>query len=151
MQQEGLYQRYNQSVKILFGFLFLAFGCMIYLLFRSKSLNIYIWCRSLGITDMVDSLRQSFYDYPISDFVRFNLPDGLYCTAYLLIMDAIWKNENGIVKRIVLFLVPLFAISSEIFQYFGWVRGTFDVLDLVCYSVPPLLYMAFYYIHNYNH
>jgi len=37
-------------VEFAIGIVFLVVGCAIYLLFRSKSLNIYQWCYSLGAT-----------------------------------------------------------------------------------------------------
>ena len=91
---------------------------------------------------MIDSLRNSVQGWNISDFVKFSLPDGLYCAAYILIIDAIWHYDNGIVKNIVISLVPFATISSEVLQYFGLVKGTFDIYDLTCYALPPLVYLA---------
>ena len=129
--------------EVALGVLFLACGSAIYLLFRSKALNIYQWCSALGLSSMIDSLRNSVQGWNISDFVKFSLPDGLYCAAYILIIDAIWHYDNGIVKNIVISLVPFVTISSEVLQYFGLVKGTFDVYDLTCYSLPPIIYTTY--------
>lgn len=132
--------------EIILGVIFLVCGCAIYLLYRSKSLNIYQWCMSLGLSNTIDSLRYTVQDWNISAWVRYSLPDGLYCAAYILIIDAIWKNDNHFIKYIIISLVPLVTISSELLQYFGLVKGTFDIYDLICYSIPPMIY--FIYIYN---
>lgn len=131
--------------EIALGIAFLACGCAIYLLFRSKSLNIYQWCMTLGITNMIDSLRYTVQDWCMAAWVKYSLPDGLYCAAYILIIDAIWKNDNRFIKYIIISLVPIVTISSELLQYFGLVKGTFDVYDLICYSIPPMIYLIYIY------
>ncbi len=94
---------------------------------------------------MIDSLRNSVQGWNISEFVKFSLPDGLYCAAYILIIDAIWHYDNGMVKNIVIALVPFVTISSEVLQYFGLVKGTFDIYDLICYTTPPMIYLIYIY------
>ena len=134
------------TVKVSLAVLMLLCGSGIYLLFRSKTLNMYRWCASFGLSDEIDSLRYAVSDWSLSEFVKFSLPDGLYCAAYILMMDAIWQKECGWIKYAVVLSVPLFTITSEILQYFGLVKGTFDVYDLICYSFPPLIYI----LSNYN-
>lgn len=123
------------------GAVFLISGCFIYLLLRSTNLNIYQWCSAIGLSTFIDVIRTSTQTWCIPHFVRYSLPDGLYCAAYLLIMDAIWKKDSNILKYVILSLVPIITISSELLQYVGIVRGTFDVYDLLCYFVPIFLYI----------
>ena len=128
--------------KIVLGVYFLVFGCTIYLLFRSKSLNIYRWCISIGLSDTIDTLRHAVQYWYVSDIVKFSLPDGLYCAAYILLIDAIWNNDNCFAKYFIISLIPIVTIISEILQYFGIVVGTFDIYDLICYVLPPLIYIG---------
>lgn len=100
----------------------------------------------LGLSDTIDSLRYAVQHWNITEWVRYSLPDGLYSAAYILIIDAIWKNDNRLIKFIIILLIPTVTISSELLQYFGLVKGTFDMYDLICYSVPPMIY--FIYIYN---
>lgn len=132
--------------EIILGVVFLVCGCAIYLLFRSKSLNIYKWCVLFGLSDTIDSLRYAVQHWNIPAWIKYSLPDGLYCAAYILIIDAIWHNDNRLIKFVVILLIPLLTISSELLQYFGLVKGTFDVYDLICYSIPPMIY----FINTYN-
>ena len=132
--------------EVLGGIGFLTLGCAIYLLFRSETLNIYQWANAVGFSESIDSLRDTVREWRVPNFVRFSLPDGLYCAAYILMMDAIWHEDNGLIKYAVISIVPIVTISSEILQYFGLVKGTFDVCDLICYMIPPMIY--FIYIFN---
>ena len=138
------YQHHTNKLvasEVILGVVFLACGCAIYLLFRSQSLNIYQWCSALGLSNTIDTLRYSVQNWNVSEFVKFCLPDGFYCAAYILIIDAIWHNDKGAIKNIIISLVPFVTISSEVLQYFGLVKGTFDIYDLTCYAIPPLIYM----------
>lgn len=141
MHQKRQYKKWQNTTKILMGVLSLMCGCAIYLLFRSKALYIYIWCKAIGCSPFIDSLRISVQNWPVSDFFRFSMPDGLYCAAYILIMDAIWSNENCWQKYLFIAVVPVITMSSEVLQYYGLVKGTFDIVDLFCYFVPSILYI----------
>ena len=134
--------------KVALAISFLLCGCAIYLLFRSKTLNIYHWCATLGFSSAIDTLRLWVQNCNVPNFVRFCLPDGLYSAAYILLIDAIWHKDKGIIKNIIISLVPLVAISSELLQLFGIIRGTFDIYDLVCYSFPLLVYLSIKYYQN---
>lgn len=134
--------------EFIIGGIFLVCGCAIYLLFRTKTLNIYKWTSHIGFSDYVDSMRQQVLCWNIPSFVKYCLPDGLYCAAYILMIDAIWYNNKGIMKNIVMSFVPVVTIISEILQYFGLIKGTFDIYDLACYTFPPLAYMSTKYANN---
>ena len=109
-------------------------------------MNIYIWCSTLGQSHIIDIARTYAIDWIVPDVIKFCLPDGLYVSAYLLIMDAIWQKEDSLIKHIVICLVPVFAITSEVLQYYGVVKGTFDICDLLFYSAPFITY----YIYKYH-
>ena len=141
--------RTSATSKVILGVAFLMQGCIIYLLFRSKTLNLYLWCSALGLSDVIDYARVYAQHWNIPNFVRYSLPDGLYCTAYILIMDAIWHDGDSLIKHFVIIFVPVVTIGSEIFQYFGLVKGTYDFCDLVFYSVPIIAYY-FYKYHSFK-
>ncbi len=134
----------KDTAKMSLAVMMLLCGSGIYLLFRSKSLNIYKWCSELGFSNNIDSMRFVANNWDVSELVKFSLPDGLYCAAYILTMDVIWNKENGWKKHIAIFLVPFITICSEVLQYFGFVKGTFDYCDLVCYAIPPITYLSLF-------
>lgn len=133
---------WRNSAKIYGGVMLLVFGCAIYLLFRSKTLFIYVWCRDLGCSPLVDYFRLSVQNWNIPAFIKFSLPDGLYSAAYLLIIDAIWSNDKSPMKYILFSIIPVITISDELLQYFGLIGGTFDFVDLISYMLPPLLFFS---------
>lgn len=134
--------------KIVLGATLLIVGCSIYLLFRSKSLNLYQWCSTLGLSTVIDDARFCVQDWYIPNFIKFSLPDGLYVAAYILIMDYIWQDDENFIKHIVISSVPLFTIISEILQYFKLVKGTFDNIDLIFYTFPLVAYYCYKYNFN---
>lgn len=135
--------------QLLFGVVLLFGGCCIYLLFRSKTLRIYQWCSEMGVSDIIDVYRGHMHDWHIPDVVKYSFPDGLYNAAYILIMEAIWSNVKSSYKYVIILLVPFFTIISELLQYYGIIKGTFDVYDLACYSAPVFICIIFW-INNIN-
>lgn len=101
---------------------------------------------ALGLANMIDSLRLTVQDWNMAEWIKYSLPDGLYSAAYILIIDAIWWKENSIVKFIIISLIPVVTICSELLQYYGLVKGTFDMYDLACYLFPPMIYLFYIYI-----
>lgn len=127
--------------EVTIGFMSLICGCMIYLLFRSKSLNIYQWSVAFGLSNIIDSFRYAIQNWSVAGWIRYSLPDGLYNAAYILLMDAIWYDDNNLKKFVIILIVPLITICSELFQYIGLIKGTFDVYDLICYIIPLMIYI----------
>ena len=134
--------RTSATSKVILGVVFLMLGCIIYLLFRSETLNLYLWCSALGLSDVVDYARVYVHNWNIPDFVRYSLPDGLYCAAYILIMDAIWHDGDRLIKNFIIALIPTITVTSEVLQFFGLVKGTFDSLDLIFYTIPIIAYYS---------
>ena len=52
---------------------------------------------------------------------------------------------------IILSVVPFITITSEVVQYFGFVQGTFDFKDLLCYTIPPLVYIVILVINFFKY
>lgn len=134
--------------EVFLGLFCLVCGCAIYLLFRSRTLNLYQWCKAIGLSDVIDTLREHVQNWSISEFIKFSLPDGLYSAAYIFIIDAIWHVGNPPTKYIIILFVPFVAIANEILQFFGFAKGTFDIYDLVCYALPLLIYITIKLLNN---
>lgn len=112
--------------------LFLFFvGGMIYLMFRDESLVMFRWCEELHIKGYIDSLR---IPCTLPQWVVYSLPDGLWLCSYVLFISVVWNFDlkHGWPY---IFSLPTIAIASELAQAFGWVRGTFDWVDLLCYVI----------------
>lgn len=124
------------------GCLCLLTGCAMYLLFRSDTIRLYRWVKATVGTSALDSLRETTLGWAMPDFVRYSLPDGLWCAAYVIIADAIWGEEKGVAKHVTVSLIPAVAIAHECLQLAGLARGTFDAADLLCYALPLAIYYA---------
>lgn len=148
MTNQHIHAKVRVTAELFLGVMMLACGCCIYLLFRSKSLNLYQWCSVLGLSDSIDFMRHAVQDWNLPHVVRYSLPDGLYCAAYLMMVDAVWYKEKGLVKYFVLSIVPAITITSEVLQYWGLLKGTFDAFDLVFYLIPLLVYLIVHWIHT---
>ena len=125
------------------GAILLLCGCCIYLMFRSKSITLYHWAEHIGLSSLLCEWRSGVQDWELPTFVLYSLPDGLYCASYVLVMNAAWPNTgNRLVKLIAVSAIPFAAIIHELLQAIGYAKGTFDVYDLLFYSVPLIIYYS---------
>lgn len=131
------------------GVMLLLCGCLIYAVWRSRDTNICRWADGLGLGFLIDYLRSAFGSVDPGDFMRYNLPDGLYCIAYIILMDHLWRGHSRSVRILTVSLIPVAAIIHETLQWIGIARGTFDPLDLLCYAVPYAAYLHKIY-HTYK-
>lgn len=139
----------RRIVKLTFGIILLLCGCLIYLTWRSRETNICLWSETIGLRSVIDFLRMRLGDYNPGNFVKHSLPDGLYCCAYILIMDSVWQDSWTFLRLLLVLLIPAIAIAHEIMQYFMIVSGTFDPMDLLCYFIPPLTYLIIMLLYRY--
>lgn len=128
-------------VKFATGAVLLLAGCIIYVLFRSQSIRLYVWCKALGLDGIIEQIRNSIGGLSTSDFLLYSLPDGLYSTSYILVMDSLWHGDRPLRRFSIASAIPFVAIVHELLQGFHIVSGTFDVLDLLCYGVPLGIYL----------
>lgn len=142
MNQTMVHAKMTWSGRITMGLFMFFLGGMVYVLFRPMSLIMFSWFTQLGLETIVDKLRQYVIGLYVPDFVLYSLPDGLYVASYIVIMDTIWRNSSQLNRLTFVSVLPLFCIFSEIAQWIGFVRGTFDVMDLLCYSLPLIFYLS---------
>lgn len=114
---------------------FLA-GVSIYLLWRDEHLLIHRVLQTCQLQAPLGAIRQQVADISLPEWVRFALPDGLWSLSYILVIDAI--VSRGYLWTAV---IPAIGVLSELMQSAGWLPGTFDVADLLAYSIPYLVYI----------
>jgi hypothetical protein len=107
----------------------LAFGSAIYLMFRDSNILAFRLFDVLGI-----SLPNRFDPGRLANPVACSLPDGLWVFAFASWMRLIWSQHWFWCN-----LPCCIALGSEIGQLFQVVPGTFDVLDVLFYSLGHLL------------
>lgn len=121
-------------------------GCMIYLAWRSSDIILVKWTYSLGLGAFTDAFRSGVGHLRPGDFVVYSLPDALYCIAYVLIMDSMWRNSRIAVRASMCLLLPAAVVAHELMQLAGWLPGTFDIIDLACYLAVAAAYIAYLFL-----
>ena len=121
-------------------------GGIIYILFRDKDILLFEWFNYLGLSHYVLEIRSFFNpeDIVISNFLTYNLPDGLWIYSFTSCMLLIWVRNNSIHKNTYIIVPILLSLLSELGQLFNFIGGTFDFLDL-------MFYLFFTYLANINH
>ena len=119
--------------------LLILFGGLIYIGFRPNNLRLFDWADAIGLNPIILSIRELLCNISVGNIVRFSLPDGLWLLGYLLIIDAIWRDES-LFKLFFITLLPLIAICMEFLQLANIISGVFDVLDLAAYLGAIMIY-----------
>lgn len=113
----------------------LVAGLSIYLLFRSDTSLI---GSALGLQQglFLENIDAS----PLSYFLAFCVPDGLWCLTLLqtnaLIHHVCGRNEINLLDLLVLIL----PFGIELAQMTDWMPGTFDLWDILTYIFTYILY-----------
>lgn len=132
---------------IIFSSFSLMGGAMIYLLFRPTHLLMFRWLDSIGLMDFVDSIRANQKNVP--EWIIYSLPDGLWMFSYCLFIGCIWDFD---IREclFILVILPIYAVTIEIMQYFHLVSGTFDFMDLVVFLTAFVLGLLYIEFENHN-
>lgn len=130
-----------RAAKVIISLVILLLGGMAYVVFRDKSLAMFDWFDAIGIGNAVDGLRRLFQGEGIYGWVKYSLPDGLWVFSYMFLVDAIWNGSRSICSSIFIYSLPILALLSEFFQYFGLLPGVFDWIDVANYLFAILLFV----------
>ena len=126
---------------IFLSILSILFGGVIYIAFRSSSIILFKWMDYLLLIEPIENLRIVTLPYKeyLPDWFLYSLPDGLWMFSYSCIVLVIWKRK--ITKHSLLWLVslPVISIFCEILQYYHYINGTFDVIDIILFIFGALL------------
>lgn len=138
----GIYDNKKQIVcQSIFSLFLLGIGGGIYLLFRPRTLVMFNWMKSLGLNEYVDWLREQVSGITLDYITLYSLPDGLWISSYIIMVDTIVSKQRRRNLLFWSFLLPIIAVIFEILQMPGIIPGVFDVFDLICYIVPLLIYL----------
>lgn len=125
-------------------FIPISIGCLIYVFFRSKQLLLFHWIKFIGFHGLVDTIRH--YTLPLKNilpnWVYFSLPNGLWVYSFNSAILLLWPN-NGLNKKLWLNIPFSTGILIEVFQFFNFISGTFDILDIVFIILGVLLSFNF--------
>lgn len=125
-------------------------GGLLYVLYRSLSLRMFLWIKALGLYPTVLLWRKTAKVCDMPGWVIYSLPDGLWMASYLLLMCVLWYRETSWAAFLFPMLLPLFMNVTEFLQGLGMFPGTFDAVDLICYDIPVFIFVLKYIYERKN-
>lgn len=132
----------RKTIQIKLSFFLLLIGGLIYVIYRSDSLLMFEWFKKIGIITNVVDLREYFSPFLLPKWIIYSFPDGLWLLSYMLLVDVLWGEDYGNLYLFWLLILPAIALISELMQLVLSQLGTFDIIDLMCYSVAILLFFT---------
>lgn len=133
-------ETYTRIIKATIGVVALIIGGLIYILYRSDSLLMFDWFHKLGLSNFIDAIRIDTNKLNLYGWVKNSMPAGLWLFSYMFVIDSIWGKEKNAVYNCFLYVLPIIAMSSELMQYFKFISGTFDIMDLLSYILAVLVF-----------
>ena len=128
--------------KLIFLSIFsILFGGGIYIAFRTTGILFFRWLDYLLLIEPIESLREVTLTYRLflPNWFLYCLPDGLWMFSYSCIVLVIWDGK--ITKNSLFWLIslPLISVFCEILQYYHYINGTFDMVDIILFIFGSLL------------
>ena len=119
--------------KALLASVALLIGGMIYVLWRSEALLMFIWFDALGMRPAVEILRgyAAPYSTTFPSWFYFSLPQALWLFSGILLFDSVWRGDARLHKWFWVIVVAVSAIGGEFAQHWRFLPGTFDLLDII--------------------
>ncbi len=133
----------RQLAEWISGIILILSGGMIYVLFRPRNLAFFAIADCMGLGCSVDKWRNAATPCRLSDFALYSLPCGLWTTSYLFIIDSLFLRHPISTRLLWASVIPIMGVASEFMQAIGFLPGTFDYADLLCYIFPLVFYINF--------
>lgn len=136
-----------KSKQLYLGHIFtLLCGSLIYILFRTSNLQMFLWFDKLRLLHLINNFRTYTinHSHTLPSIVLYSLPDGLWIFSYVNLVLFLWKNEIKKENLFWIFIIPIISIVSELGQLLKIISGTFDPMDLVMYLIGTTLPFIIY-------
>jgi hypothetical protein len=107
-------------------------------------ITIYIQFRGFHSIIPKQNYWSFFFSMKIPNWIKYNLPDGLWFYALLSAIGIVWQEVSSVNFVRWIFLSIVLTYLSEILQAFHIIPGTFDWFDLLAYTIALF---SFYFIN----
>ena len=127
--------------QLVLAFLLLLAGGSAYILFRPDNTLLFWVLAKSGFADIMYHLRAAVV-IGLPGWTVNCLPGALWVCAYILITDTVmtgWPVRNRLQASS---LIVAIGVVSELLQAASVLPGTFDVVDIVAYAAPYLIYVV---------
>jgi len=137
-------------INICFILIPLIIGIVVYLLFRKPTYQLIFWISADGKSELLNRVNLS--DTAIPDWIKYNLPDGLW--IFSLTFSVLWLVDFDTRMRksfVMVMSVLFFGLLFEFLQSSDIISGTFDWWDIIAYFIgflSPILITRNYKIKN---
>ncbi|MCF8358905.1 MAG: hypothetical protein K9H26_09115 [Prolixibacteraceae bacterium] len=108
-----------------YALLALLTGTVIYCFFRPEKPSL------LNIFNAPGWIKNQSINNPLSEWLIYSLPDGLWAFAYTVIIITIWKGHLTIIRYFWYATIPVLIFGFELLQLSGKLPGTFCLQDMV--------------------
>lgn len=107
---------------------------------------IYALWRGINIIDSRHIIFPLIHSFQPPNWIKYNLPDGLWFYALLSTLFFVWKEK--ISGHFIAWIVLVISISylSEVLQAYYIIHGTFDWKDLLAYTIA-----IFFFFFNFQY
>jgi len=126
----------------------LLIGFIIYVLFRDKNIQLFIFFERIGVSNFINNIRE--HTLPFSEYIPklilYNLPDAIWVYSFSIIMGIIWYRTRYFIYWLSIGFV--LGLSSELCQLFNIIKGTFCRVDLF-FNIFAFV-LAYKYFTNYR-
>lgn len=113
-------------------------GSIIYILYRHTTLLVFKWIDLAGWTPFIMQARE-WAAWSLPAFVKYSVPDGLWAYAFAYTIYQIWRESGKAVTYSIIFGIPSIGIFSELLQIPHIIQGTFDLNDVIAYSIAAII------------
>ena len=119
----------------------LLLGGLIYILFRQETLQMFGWFDSINLLGIISELRELTIPMKkyLPEWFIYSLPDGLWVFSYVSGLMLVWDNHINKSNFFWIILIPFLSLSSESFQFYNLIPGTFDLMDMTFYLIGAVL------------
>jgi hypothetical protein len=141
----------NSRIKLFLFHILIPFliGGLLYVSFRSKSIRLFSWCETIGLSNYISIIRSVINPYKesIPNWVYYSIPDGLWMYSFTSSYMMLWQKDIYYGKYWLSFPF-VFGWGIELSQGLGIIQGTFDVIDLTVYIIAVSFSILFFTIQN---
>ena len=127
-------------VYLLFSVITLLIGFVTYYLFRELSDLIFFRIFGIHIANETILLPANIF----SNFIKYNLCDGLWILSGILLLRFIWFNNHKVCQYYVIIFLCI-GLLLEFLQIIESIPGTFDVFDILTMVSFALLEHSIYF------
>lgn len=111
---------------------------------------IYALWRGIFLFDPMQSIFPLQESTQLPNWIKFNLPDGLWFYAFLSTIFCIWKDMDNGYLIIWLLVAMIMSAFLEIGQACKVIQGTFDFNDLLAYFAGSIFFFLNFHKKIYN-